>query len=147
MNIIDIVSGSIKPQQNEIANKIAVKSEIKRIEGRVEQIMQDVLRYYTDESDYINNNLSYSSCGPIPVGSTKRILSQEDKDVLLKKLEETIKAIPEKLKENLNDIFTSSSEEKPKDSESTEENPSQETTASVQIQQPVASTAGSIFGY
>jgi hypothetical protein len=143
MNIIDIVSGSIKPQQNEIANKIAVKSEMKRIEGRVEQIMQDVLRYYTDESDYINNNLSYSSC----IDSTKRILSQEDKDTLLKKLEETIKAIPEKLKENLNDIFTSSSEEKPKDSENTEENPSRETTASVQIQQPVASTTGSIFGY
>lgn len=141
MNIIDIVSGSIKPQQNEIANKIAVKSEMKRIEGRVEQIMQDVLRYYTDESDYINNNLGYN------IGSTKRIISQEDKDALLKKLEETIKTIPEKLKENLNDIFTSSSEEKPKDSENTEENPSRETTASVQIQQPVASTAGSIFGY
>lgn len=144
MNIIDIVNGSIKPQQNEIANKIAVKSEMKRIEGRVEQIMQDVLRYYTDESDYINNNLSYG-CGPL--GSTKRILSQEDKDVLLKKLEETIKAIPEKLKENLNDIFTSSSEEKPKASENTEETQSQETTAPVQIQQPVASTASSIFGY
>lgn len=145
MNIIDIVNGSIKPQQNEIANKIAVKSEMKRIECRVEQIMQDVLRYYTDELDYINNNLSYSSCGPI--GSTKRILSQEDKDALLKKLEETIKTIPEKLKENLNDIFTSSSEEKPKASENTEETQSQETTASVQIQQPVASTASSIFGY
>lgn len=145
MNIIDIVGSSIKPQQNEIANKIAVKSEMKRIEGRVEQIMQDVLRYYTDESDYINNNLSYSYG---PIGSTaKRILSQEDKDVLLKKLEETIKAIPEKLKENLNDIFTSSSEEKPKASENTEEIPSQETTASVQIQQPVASTTSSIFGY
>lgn len=142
MNIIDIVNGSIKPQQNEIANKIAVKSEMKRIEGRVEQIMQDVLRYYTDESDYINNNLSYG-CG----GSTKRILSQEDKDALLKKLEETIKTIPEKLKENLNDIFTSSSEEKPKASENTEETQSQETTAPVQIQQPVASTASSIFGY
>lgn len=146
MNIIDIVNNSIKPQQNEIANRIAVKSEMKRIEGRVEQIIQDVLRCYTDESDYINNNLSYSSCGPI--GSiTKRILSQEDKDVLLKKLEETIKAIPEKLKESLNYIFTSSSEEKPKASENTEETPSQETTAPVQIQQPVASTASSIFGY
>lgn len=142
MNIIDIVNGSIKPQQNEIANKIAVKSEMKRIEGRVEQIMQDVLRYYTDESDYINNNLSYG-CG----GSIKRILSQEDKDALLKKLEETIKTIPEKLKENLNDIFTSSSEEKPKASENTEETQSQEATAPVQIQQPVASTASSIFGY
>lgn len=146
MNIIDIVSGSIKPQQNEIANKIAVKSEMKRIEGRVEQIMQDVLRYYTDESDYINNNLSYGSCGPL--GSTKRILSQEDKDVLIKKLEETIKSIPEKLKESLNDVFgSSSSEEKPKTSENTEEIPTQEATASVQIQQPVASTTGSIFGY
>lgn len=144
MNIIDIVNSSIKPQQNEISNRIAVKSEMKRIEGRVEQIIQDVLRCYTDESDYINNNLSYSSYGPI--NSTKRILSQEDKDVLLKKLEETIKAIPEKLKENLNDIF-SSSEEKPKASENTEEIPSQETTAPAQIQQPVASTASSIFGY
>lgn len=145
MNIIDIVNSSIKPQQNEIANRIAVKSEMKRIEGRVEQIIQDVLRCYTDESDYINNNLSYGSCGPI--SSTKRILSQEDKDVLLKKLEETIKAIPEKLKESLNYIFTSSSEEKPKASENTEETPSQETTAPVQIQQPVASTTSSIFGY
>lgn len=145
MNIIDIVNSSIKPQQNEIANRIAVKSEMKRIEGRVEQIIQDVLRCYTDESDYINNNLSYGSCGPI--GSTKRILSQEDKDVLLKKLEETIKAIPEKLKENLNYIFTSSSEEKPKASENTEEAPSQETTIPAQIQQPVASTTSSIFGY
>lgn len=143
MNIIDIVSGSIKPQQNEIANKIAVKSEMKRIEGRVDNILQDILRYYSEESDYINNNLSYGSYGPL--NSTKRILSQEDKDVLLKKLEEVIKSIPDKLKENLNDVFTLSAE-KPKTSEDTEE--AQETTASVTTpQQSVASTTGSIFGY
>lgn len=147
MNIIDIVGGSIKPQQNEIANKIAVKAEIKRIEGRVDQIIQDILNYYSNESDFINNSLSYSICSPIEA-SNRRVLSQEDKDALLKKLEETVKSIPEKMKENFNDIFSSSTDEKEKSSDNTETKTTQETAAvSVQAQQPVATTASSIFGY
>jgi hypothetical protein len=143
MNIIDIVGGSIKPQQNEIANKIAVKAEIKRIEGRVDQIIQDILGYYSSESEYINNNLSYGYGV-----ATKRILSQEDKDILLKKLEEVVKSIPEKMKENINDIFSSSTDEKEKSSDDTETKTTQETAAvPVQAQQPVATTASSIFGY
>jgi len=148
MNIIDIVSGAVKPQQNELANKIAVRSEIKRIENRVEQCIGDILNYYSSESDFINNNLSYGS-SPIEV-SSRRVLSQEDKDILLKKLEETIKSIPEKIKESFNDIFGSTQEEKPKASDNTENNSQEITTASVATQQPAPQAAvstSSIFGY
>jgi len=140
MNIIDIVGGAVKPQQNEIANKIAVRSEIKRIENRVEQCIGNILDYYSSESDFINNSLSYS-----PEVSNRRVLSQEDKDVLLKKLEETIKLVPEKIKESFNDIFGGTQEEKPKASDSIET-----VTASVAAQQPApqaAVSASPIFGY
>lgn len=148
MNIIDIVSGAVKPQQNELANKIAIGSEIKRIENRVDQCIGDILNYYSSESDFINNNLSYGS-SPIEA-SNRRVLSQEDKDVLLKKLEETIKSIPEKMKENFNDIFGSTQEEKSKASDDTEDNSQEIATASVATQQPAPQAAvstSSIFGY
>lgn len=149
MNIIDIVSGAVKPQQNELANKIAIRSEIKRIENRVDQYIGDILNYYSSESDFINNNLSYSGCSPIEA-SNRRVLSQEDKDALLKKLEETIKSIPEKMKENFNDIFGGTQEEKQKAPNNTEDNSQETATASVATQQQAPQAAvstSSIFGY
>jgi len=149
MNIIDIVSGAVKPQQNELANKIAVRSEMKRIENRVDQCIGDILNYYSSETDYINNNLGYGSYSPIEA-SNRRVLSQEDKDALLKKLEETIKSIPEKMKESLNDIFGGTQEEKSKVSDNTEDNSQETATASVATQQQAPQAAvstSSIFGY
>lgn len=125
MNITDLL-GNIKPvSENTMANKIAVKAEIKKIERRAEDIVEQILNFISNETDFINNGLTYghNSSSIYGCDSTSKHISEEEKKQLLKKLEEVIKQIPNKLKETIDDIFSSSNsdseekkaEEQPKD--------------------------------
>ena len=108
MNIIDVISGA-KTSENTIANKVAVRAQAKRIETRAENYVSDILEFFTRESEYISNDLSYSKA--LYPGETRRVLSSEDKEFLQKKLKDAVVGLPEQLKKALNDIFGQPQEE------------------------------------
>lgn len=103
MNIADMLSGLKLPTNDSISNKIALKAEIKKIEREADYITNNILDFITREVEHINRGLTYGEVSKI---------SEEDKKELLKKLEEVVKTLPSKVKETVDDIFSSSEENK-----------------------------------
>jgi hypothetical protein len=94
----------MKSQQNNSANifvnKMTVKSECLRIDRMLDDVVGNALNRIIDEITYINNNLSYSS----NYDSTKKVLSDEDKEALIKKVLEGTKELPNKIRDALSDL-------------------------------------------
>lgn len=112
MNIMDIFNNE-KNNENSLSNKIKVKTEMKKIERRIEDMASNVLDYISSEIDFINRGCSYSCPNP---------LSNNEKEELISKLKECVKALPEKLKSELDDIFACDKKKDEKeDSEDKEE--------------------------
>ena len=122
MNIIDVISGSV-PAESSIANKIAIKTQAKKYETKVETYINDILEFLSRESEFIDNNLSYSSF----TEAQKVVLKPEDKEFLQNKLYEAVREIPAKLKNAIDEILGSSTSEKEEEKKPEEKKTSVET--------------------
>ena len=115
MNITDILNNLPEQNRNTLANKIQKNSEVRRIKGRIDSYISQILDFLGEESRYISNGLSYSEN---PVCGSK--LTEEEKKELTNVLVSEIKALPEKLKAEINKFFEEtedSSENKKEDGE------------------------------
>ena len=100
MNISDIISGMKSSSGNEFAKKMQIKSEEKNIEKRINNLIEDVIRFISEEAKYISNSLSY---GYNP--NVNFTLSEEEMKHLFEKLKSESKSIPSKIEAELKDIF------------------------------------------
>ena len=100
MNITDILNNLPEQNRNTLANKIQKNSEVRRIKGRVDNYITQILDFLGEESKYISNGLSYSEN---PVCGSK--LTEEEKKELTNVLVSEIKSLPEKLKTEINKFF------------------------------------------
>ena len=100
MNITDILNNLPEQNRNTLANKIQKNSEVRRIKGRVDNYITQILDFLGEESNYISNGLSYSEN---PVCGSK--LTEEEKKELTNVLVSEIKSLPEKLKTEINKFF------------------------------------------
>lgn len=122
MNIIDVFNNLEKSTENTVSNKIAKRSEEKEIECFADKVVDDIIRQISYKfRGYENSN----KVGPCYNCDN---LSDEDKNLLKKKLEEQVKTIPSKLSVELSKIFGTSTEEK--ESENKEEKAAVETETS-----------------
>lgn len=104
MNIADVLNGLQDQSKNTLANKIQKNSEVRRIKSRAESFVSQILDFLGEESKYISNGLSYSD-NPMYAGK----LSEEEKKELTEYLVNEIKALPEKLKTEINKFFDTTS--------------------------------------
>lgn len=124
MNIADVLNGLQDQSKNTLANKIQKNSEVRRIKSRAESFVSQILDFLGEESKYISNGLSYSD-NPMYAGK----LSEEEKKELTEYLVNEIKALPEKLKTEINKFFdttstnTSESEGEKKEDDASAEQP------------------------
>ena len=100
MNITDILNNLPEQNKNTLANKIQKNSEIRRIKGRIDNYITQILDFIGEESKYISNGLSYSEN---PVCGSK--LTEEEKKELTNVLVSEVKSLPEKLKTEINKFF------------------------------------------
>lgn len=100
MNITDILNNLPEQNRNTLANKIQKNSEVRRIKGRIDNYITQILDFLGEESKYISNGLSYSEN---PVCGSK--LTEEEKKELTNVLVSEIKSLPEKLKTEINKFF------------------------------------------
>lgn len=100
MNITDILNNLPVQNRNTLANKIQKNSEVRRIKGRIDNYITQILDFLGEESKYISNGLSYSEN---PVCGSK--LTEEEKKELTNVLVSEIKSLPEKLKAEINKFF------------------------------------------
>ena len=107
MNISDIISGMKSSSGNEFAKKMQIKSEEKNIEKRINNLIEDVTRFISEEAKYISNSLSY---GYNP--NVNFTLSEEEMKHLFEKLKSESKSIPSKIEAELKDIFEDAEEVK-----------------------------------
>ena len=107
MNISDIISGMKSNSGNEFAKKMQIKSEEKNIEKRINNLIEDVIRFISEEAKYISNSLSY---GYNP--NVNFTLSEEEMKHLFEKLKSESKSIPSKIEAELKDIFEDTEEVK-----------------------------------
>ena len=107
MNISDIISGMNSSSGNEFAKKMQIKSEEKNIEKRINNLIEDVIRFISEEAKYISNSLSY---GYNP--NVNFTLSEEEMKHLFEKLKSESKSIPSKIEAELKDIFEDTEEVK-----------------------------------
>ena len=115
MNITDILNNLPEQNKNTLANKIQKNSEVRKIKGRIDNYISQVLDFLGEESKYISNGLSYSEN---PTCGSK--LTEEEKKELTNVLVSEVKSLPEKLKAEVNKFFEeteNSSEDKKEDSE------------------------------
>ena len=115
MNITDILNNLPEQNKNTLANKIQKNSEVRKIKGRIDNYISQVLDFLGEESKYISNGLSYSEN---PTCGSK--LTEEEKKELTNVLISEVKSLPEKLKAEVNKFFEEtegSSEDKKEDSE------------------------------
>ena len=115
MNITDILNNLPEQNRNTLANKIQKNSEVRRIKGRIDSYISQILDFLGEESKFISNGLSYSEN---PVCGSK--LTEEEKKELTNVLVSEIKSLPEKLKAEINKFFEEtedSSENKTEDGE------------------------------
>ena len=115
MNITDILNNLPEQNKNTLANKILKNSEVRKIKGRIDNYISQVLDFLGEESKYISNGLSYSEN---PTCGSK--LTEEEKKELTNVLVSEVKSLPEKLKAEVNKFFEEtegSSEDKKEDSE------------------------------
>lgn len=134
MNIIDMISG-IKPAENEFSKKIAYRNASKKIERFSDELIDsliDRIRWCLD--DLISQRNS-------------DLLSDSERESLVKKLKEQVASTPDKFRSALNDIFGTNSDERKSDERTSEEKPS---IVSTQNNIPVSSVSSigfSSFGY
>ena len=143
MNISDIISGMKSSSGNEFAKKMQIKSEEKNIEKRINNLIENVTRFISEEAKYISNSLSY---GYNP--NVNFTLSEEEMKHLFEKLKSESKSIPSKIEAELKDIFEDAEEVK-KEVEEPEVKQIEVTvtpasTSSATTEQPSIQTA---FGY
>ena len=100
MNITDILNNLPEQNRNTLANKIQKNSEVRRIKGRIDSYITQILDFLGEESKYISNGLSYSE--NLVCGSK---LTEEEKKELTNVLVSEIKSLPEKLKAEINKFF------------------------------------------
>lgn len=100
MNITDILNNLPEQNRNTLANKIQKNSEVRRIKGRLDSYISQILDFLGEESRYISNGLSYSEN---PVCGSK--LTEEEKKELTNVLVSEVKSLPEKLKTEINKFF------------------------------------------
>ena len=100
MNITDILNNLPEQNKNTLANKIQKNSEVRRIKGRIDNYITQILDFLGEESKYISNGLSYSEN---PVCGSK--LTEEEKKELTNILLSEVKSLPEKLKAEVNKFF------------------------------------------
>ena len=115
MNITDILNNLPEQNRNTLANKIQKNSEVRRIKGRIDSYISQILDFLGEESKFISNGLPYSEN---PVCGSK--LTEEEKKELTNVLVSEIKSLPEKLKAEINKFFEEtedSSENKKEDGE------------------------------
>lgn len=109
MNIMDV----LKTENNDIPNKIAIRSEERKIKRHFENIIDDTIEYVNSESLYINNGFAYPACAP------KTVLSAEEKEALIKILEDELKQLPSKLSAEISRIVKDKDENKEENKEAT----------------------------
>lgn len=152
MNIIDVFNNLEKSTENTVSNKIAKRSEEKEIECFADKVVDDIIRQISYKfKGYENSNKVGPYCNCYNCDN----LSDEDKNLLKKKLEEQVKTIPSKLSVELSKIFGISTEEK--ESENKEEKAAVETETSDSSENNESETSEannvatvstqSIFGY
>ena len=106
MNIMDVFNNLEKSTENTVSNKIAKRSEEKELECFADVIIDDIIRRISYKFEKYENSNKVGPCYNCPN------LSDEDKIILKKKLEEQVKTIPSKLSVELSKIFGTSTEEK-----------------------------------
>lgn len=149
MNIIDVFNNLEKSTENTVSNKIAKRSEEKELECFADKVVDDIIRQISYKFERYENSNKTLPCYGCPN------LSDEDKNLLKKKLEEQVKTIPSKLSVELSKIFGTSTEEK--ESENKEEKAAVETETSDSSENNESETSEannvatvstqSIFGY
>lgn len=112
MNIIDVFNNLEKSTENTVSNKIAKRSEEKELECFADKVVDDIIRQVSYKFERYENSNKVGTC----YGCLN--LSDEDKNILKKKLEEQVKTIPSKLSAELSKIFgTSTGTEEPEKKE------------------------------
>lgn len=138
MNIIDLL-GDSKPSTNDFSKKIAIKTEIQKIENRISDITKSVMDLLADESKYIKNSLSYCSNTPDNFG-----LTDDEKNMLIQKLCDAVKKIPEKIEKIVYDLSPNYNKET---FEKDESKPEEVKKVEVVAVEPPVAKAPDYFGY
>lgn len=104
MNIEDIMNSMQANvlNSNTIGSRMAKKSEFLRINRIADDCVSDLVRRISDEMQYIANGLKYNYDN----SNSKIVLSDDDKKDLTNYLEKSIKEIPDKIKNEIGDIFS-----------------------------------------
>lgn len=140
MNILDMFNSTgIKAEDNVISSKLAVKSEIRKIERRSDDIVGEIIDFIKCEVSFINDGCTYSC-------NNKPSISDADKKMLLKKLKESCYCLSDKIKSEIDDVFGDIDEKEQKELEKTSEikiEPAPE----ANLPEPVATITRSAFGY
>ena len=110
MNIIDLMKSS--SSEATMNGQVAIKLETNKIKRRVENFIDEILDYINSETAYINRNMSYCT-------TPTTVLTDEQKKMLVKEIENNIKELPGKLDKEIKEIYgnNSSEEENKKDDE------------------------------
>lgn len=98
MNVIDLLSG-YKPSEDELSKKLAIKSELQKIETRAGELVKNIFDFVLDETKFIKNGLSYA-----PNSSSAFQLTDNEKDIIVQKLYNVIKTLSSRIDKEMADI-------------------------------------------
>ena len=135
MYIADILNNLPKENTNSLTAKISKNAEVRRIKGRLENYVSQVLDFLGEENAYINRGLTYSS------NPADCKLSEQDKKELTDLLVSEVKSFPDKLKAEINKFFEGV------DTSSKEDKENKTTGVELTLTKAVEPKEGSVFGY
>ena len=107
MNVAELLGVSTATTKNNdsIANKVAFKAEMKKIDSEVDRIVSELLSFIGSESDFINRGMSFGDAVPK--------ISEEEKKELESKLKSTVQQLPSKISMAISGLFDNKEEECP----------------------------------
>jgi lipopolysaccharide biosynthesis regulator YciM len=118
MNITDILNNIPEKSNNSISEKMNKAKQLRRIERRIEDFVSEVLDFVSCEYNSLN------SAQPAPYFASER-LSEEDKKELTNVLLTKVKALPDRIRAELDKYL--------KDSEETDNKDNKEVSAEITV--------------
>lgn len=138
MNVIDLLSG-YKPSEDELSKKLAIKSELQKIEIRAGELVKNIFDFVLDETKFIKNGLSYA-----PNSSNAFQLTDDEKDIIVQKLYNVIKTLSSRIDKEMAYIGL---DLKGKSEKKEEEKPEEIKNLEVVAVDPCPAPAPDYFGY
>lgn len=138
MNVIDLLSG-YKPSEDELSKKLAIKSELQKIETRAGELVKNIFDFVLYETKFIKNGLSYE-----PNSSNAFQLTDNEKDIIVQKLYNVTKTLSSRIDKEMAGIVL---DLKGKSEKKEEEKPEEIKNLEVVAVDPCHAPAPDYFGY